>query len=265
MNFLNRTTFKTPESVALEFTLAGIGSRAYALMVDYTALSSALIVFILLATFLSEQVVDVVNAWSGAGDRVIQYLLAFFALVFFGLYVGYFVLFETFWQGQTPGKRLAKIRVIRDDGQPVGLFPSTLRALLRPIDDVMFVGTFLIIFNKREKRLGDWVAGTMVVQEEAASRDRAAIDISPTARELAEKLPQMADLDRFTPDDFAVIREYLLRRDRLESSARVKLSLDLAAQVKRAIALESLPAGTPADTFLEAVYSTYRQSEGRAT
>ncbi|MEO1133296.1 MAG: RDD family protein [Cyanobacteria bacterium J06639_1] len=262
MDFLNRTKFETPESVALEFTLAGIGSRAYALVADYTFLGLGITAIVVLASFLSVQLVDAIEAWSGNIDRVLQWLIAIFALLLFGVYVGYFVLFETLWQGQTPGKRMAKIRVVRDNGQPISLFAATLRALLRPIDDVLFVGSFLIAFTKREKRLGDLVAGTIVIQEETTARANAEdIRISPTARNLAEELPTLADMDRFTPADFAVIREYLLRRSSLESTARVQLSLDLASQVKQAIALETLPPGTPSDTLLEAVYVAYGESE----
>ena len=102
--------------------------------------------------------------WFDEGQS--QWVIAIMAMILYGLYVGYFVGFETLWQGQTPGKRRAKIRVIRDNAQPVGLFQSTLRALLRPVDDILFVGFLFILLGKREKRLGDWLASTLVVQTE---------------------------------------------------------------------------------------------------
>ena len=120
--------------------------------------------------------------------------------------MGYFVIFETLWQGQKPGKRIAKIRVIRENGQPAGLFQVTLRSLLRPIDNILFIGFFLIVLTPKEKRLGDWMAGTVVVQTERPAVSKA-LNISQAAEPIAEELLQLANLSLLRPDDFAVIRE----------------------------------------------------------
>jgi uncharacterized RDD family membrane protein YckC len=91
----------------------------------------------------------------GSTNRLALWLIAVQALIGFFIYVGYFVFFETVWSGQTPGKRYAKIRVIRDDGRRVRLQQSTLRALMRPFDELLFISVFFIVLNQREKRLGD--------------------------------------------------------------------------------------------------------------
>lgn len=88
--------------------------------------------------------------------------MAFLSL--FLIYTGYFVFFETIWQGQTPGKYIAKIRIVRDDGRLLSIEQAGLRALVRPIDESLFIGALLIMFNKSEKCLGDLVAGTIVIQ-----------------------------------------------------------------------------------------------------
>jgi hypothetical protein len=187
-------------------------------------------------------------------------LVAIALIVSFCIFTGYFILFETLWQGQTPGKRFAKIRVIRDDGRPIGLQQATLRSLLRAVDDTLFLGAFLIILSRREKRLGDWAAGTIVIQSEPPVA-AATFPVSSQAAGLAMQLVQSkADLSQLLPDDFAVIREYLQRRRAMAPKARKQLSLQLAQQVKGIIALEKLPAAVTPDVFLEAVYLAYQQS-----
>lgn len=253
MRLFNRITLQTPESVELEFTLAGIGNRALALLIDYIGWGLILLVFLITWGVFSVQLSALFTS-----TILAQWLVAIAALIFFLIYVGYFIFFEVLWQGQTPGKRYTKIRVIREDGRPVGLSQATLRALLRPVDDICFLGAFLIILSQREKRLGDWAAGTIVIQEELTVA--ATFAVSRAAVELAKQLPQMAEVTRLLPDDFAVIREYLQRRGTLQLKARNQLSLQLARQVKVIIALEQRPPGVNAETFLESVYLVYQQS-----
>jgi uncharacterized RDD family membrane protein YckC len=258
MGFFNRIKLQTPESVELEFTLAGIGSRAYALLIDYIVWALIWLVFLIAWGFLSIQLIDVIESWVGSNNSVQLWLLSIQILMAFILNVGYFVFFETLWQGQTPGKRYVKIRAIRDDGTPVRLQQATLRALLRPVDDLLFLGVFFIIFSKREKRLGDWVAGTLVVEEERAIVS-ANFPLSEGAQNLADWLQTEADLSRLLPDDFAVIREYLQRREGMTPEAKYELSRRLARQVKDIIALEALPEKVSANVFLESVYLAYQE------
>jgi uncharacterized RDD family membrane protein YckC len=257
MNFLNRVKIKTPESVELEFTLAGIGNRAQALFLDYVYWLLTLLVLLLLGLLFLFAWSDFLQDLVGI-DRLELWYYAILGLIFFFVYVGYFTFFETLWQGQTPGKRRAKIRVIRDDGRPIGLQQATLRALLRPVDDLFSIGAFMIMLGKREKRLGDFVAGTLVVQDEEAVT-AAEFPISETARDLALRLLQVADLSSLQPDDFAALREYLQRRSTLFPEAKTKISQQLTQKAKAAIALERMPKGVTTDLFLEAVYFAYQQ------
>jgi uncharacterized RDD family membrane protein YckC len=257
MGLFNRFTLHTPESVELEFTLAGIGNRAYALLIDYIFLGLILIVFLLGALIFNSVLAEIVTKLVGSTNRVELWLIGVQVLIAFFVYVGYFVFFETLWCGQTPGKRYVKIRVIRDDGRPVRLQQSTLRALLRPFDDLFFIGVFLIVFNQREKRLGDLVGGTLVIQEEQPITT--ALKVSTSAQSLAKKLLVDADISSLLPEDFAVIREYLQRREAMIPNARNELSKQLATQVKQIICLEKLPTKVDANVFLEAVYQAYQQ------
>lgn len=138
MHLFNRVKYRTPESVEIEFTVAGIGNRAWALIIDYLILAATWVVFFLVWAFISAQLVDWWTETFGSATAV--WLVAIAFIVSFVMYTGYFVFFETLWQGQTPGKRSVKIRVVRDDGRPVGLQQATLRALLRPFDEFLFIG-----------------------------------------------------------------------------------------------------------------------------
>jgi hypothetical protein len=130
--------------------------------------------------------------------------------------------------------------------------------LLRPVDDLLSLGVFLIALSKREKRLGDFVAGTLVIQEEQPIIS-ASFSVSEQAQILATQLKGEADLSRLLPEDFAVIREYLQRSKAMTPQAKAELSRQLAHQVKEVIALEKVPKGVTAHLFLEAVYLAYQQ------
>ncbi|MCU0570023.1 MAG: RDD family protein [Oculatellaceae cyanobacterium Prado106] len=255
----HRITLVTPESVELEFTLAGIGSRALALAIDSLLILVANVLFWFFGSLLAMQLINSLTASGVSYDTVVIWLLAIGFLGSALISASYFVAFETLRQGQTPGKRYAQIRVIRDDGRPVGLTQSALRALLRLLDDILFLGATLVFFNKREKRLGDMVAGTLVIQEERLSAQSSAIAPTPEAKTLAVELPSLTDLTQLRPDDFAVIREYLQRRESMAAPARTDLSLKLARQARAIVHLETIPSGVTSDQFLEAIYWAYQK------
>ncbi|MDX2212706.1 MAG: RDD family protein [Oculatellaceae cyanobacterium bins.114] len=249
---------QTPESVELEFTLAGIGNRALALAIDYLVMSCFLGLSLLLWWVFSDQLFKYLDTLRIDYSGLANWLLAIAALLVFFVWVGYFVGFETAWRGQTPGKRMAKIRVIRDDGRPARLPQAILRALLRPVDDALSIGVWMIILSSQEKRLGDWVAGTIVVQEERTVAATTLVT-SDKAQDIADYLLQYANVSLLLPDDFAVVREYLKRRSSMHDQGRSSLSLKLARQVKTLLTLEKLPENTTPDTFLEGVYLAYQQ------
>ncbi|MCX7592517.1 MAG: RDD family protein [Fischerella sp.] len=257
MHIFNRVKYQTPESVELEFTLAGIGSRAWALLIDYHVLGLILITFLIAWLIISAQLLDWLSRIFGS-EKLGIWLYAIALLVNYSIYTGYFVFFETLWQGQTPGKHIAKIRVIKDNGRTIRLPQAVLRALLRPIDDTLFLGAFLIIFSRREKRLGDWVAGTIVIQAQP-NHAATTFTVSEQAKLISEQLLQTTDLSVMLPDDFAVIREYLLRRSGMSSKARGSVALRLAKQVKAILNLEDLPESVSPNVFLEAIYLAYQK------
>jgi len=257
MHIFNRVTHQTPESIELEFTLAGIGSRAWALVIDYNILGAILVGFLAIIWTISSILVE--NWGRTFGTRNIELWLGAIAFITaFAIYTSYFVLFETLWQGQTPGKRLAKIRVIQDDGRLIGLQQATLRALIRSVDDTFFIGALLIMLTKKEKRLGDLLAGTIVIQTEASTTS-ASFPVSSKAQEIAILLQPQANISQLLPDEFATIRDYLQRREKMTPKAKNEVSLQLAKQTKAIIGLDQLPTPVEPDVFLEAVYWAYQQ------
>ncbi len=259
MHILNRIKLRTPESVELEFTLAGIGNRAYALIIDYLILAVTLILVLIAWTVISAQLFDFgVKIFGG---NLGLWIVALALLSLFIIYNSYFVFFETLWGGKTIGKHIAKIQVVTDDGKPIGLREAALRAILRPIDEFLFIGAFLITINQREKRLGDLLAGTIVIQSESNLNSAKLTTLSITARSFYPQLRETAELSNLLPDDFMVIRDYLIRRRNLSPKAKALISLRLAEQLQKIICLDTLPPDIPADVFLEAIYLTYQKPD----
>lgn len=253
MHLLKQVKSQTPESVELEFILAGVGSRTLALIVDYFIWSATLILLLTLWGFLLFQV-----SWLQS-ETIRPWFMAIQLLIAFTVYIGYFVCFETLWRGQTPGKRYTKIRVIRADGRNVGLQQSLLRALLRPIDDISFLGLLLIIFTPQEKRLGDLVAGTIVIQEGQTISSQSLELLSTAAISLAPQLSQTAQIAALTPDEFATIRNYLYRYPNLTSPAKTQVSERLAQRLIQITNFQNRPPNLDPHVLIEAVYLAYQR------
>jgi len=254
MRLFNQFHLQTPESVELEFTLAGIGNRTLALGIDYFILFVSLFLFWILFAIFVPQLENIVENFLRVEDLG-MWLLAIASLMSFFFYVGYFVIFESLGQGQTPGKRIAKIQVIQDNGRKAGLGQATMRSLLRPVDDIFFLGVFFIVLGKKEKRIGDWLAGTIVIQKDQAIAS-ANFPLSSAAQTLAQYLSQSTDISQLLPEEFATVREYLQRRSNLTSKARERLSQQIGERLQAILHLEENP--TNYDVFLEAIYLAYQ-------
>src|SRR5437764_978702 len=166
---------ETPERVELEFALASIGNRFLAVALDHFI--QYLSIFLIAWFFLSiagYSSGDIPDAPGQLFNDAPKWVIAVMILVLFLIFSGYFILFEWLWNGQTPGKRLLKLRVIRDDGRPLTLWESIARNLLRICDAVpgfvipiYSVGLIVIFLSDRDQRLGDLFAGTVVIRERA--------------------------------------------------------------------------------------------------
>lgn len=203
----------TPERVAVELPIAGVGSRAMAYLVDVALLFLVGIALYFAFTFL---VPDPVNAVLGLSRA---FKIAGAVVVFAALWV-YWTVFEVLWHGQTIGKRLLKIRVVRLDGSPVTAVDSAIRNLLRVVDFFPAcypVGLVTMLFDPKHRRVGDLVAGTVLIREEA-------IDLS----RFEAKAPAAQALSNL---DLDVVTDFLRRFDALEPAARQSLGRQLLARL----------------------------------
>lgn len=233
---------ETPERVELHYVLANIGNRFLAAALDHIFQ-----VLLMLALGLAMGVVTNWNFDAGLGT----WTAAIAVLVFFLIYWGYFVIFETLWNGQTPGKRIMKLRVVREDGRPIRFFEAFVRNLLRIAIDFMpppsyAIGVASIIFSPRSKRLGDLVAGTVVVKErasEAPSLD----DIIKMSEAEEKKLtrtapaPFKANTRLLSERELQAVETFLNRRYELNEPGRSVLAARIAQAVAIKLNIPNLP------------------------
>ena len=170
----------TPERVSLQYDIAGIGSRGAAILVDFAVQGViSLVLYIALLGVLLRHGAGGRPAGGRGGDSrrplASFIVIALFVVALFALTLGYHMVFEIIWNGQTPGKRVTGIRVIRENGYPIRPVDAVIRNVVRIVDYLPFayaVGVFTMLFNDRARRLGDFAAGTIVVREGPQLRHR---------------------------------------------------------------------------------------------
>jgi len=185
-------TIDTPENVTFGYEVVGIGSRFVAAVIDtiilfVTLILLAIAMFVIFA-LLDESSFNVESLFlDTSAEWLTGIVIAIYSLINFVLLWGYYVVFELLWNGQTPGKRVAKIRVVRTDGNPIGFLQSTIRNLVRFVDlmpTAYGFGLITMFFNKNSRRLGDFAAGTLVI------RDKTEIGLDDLAGGSAKRSPQ---------------------------------------------------------------------------
>jgi uncharacterized RDD family membrane protein YckC len=269
--FADQLNIETPEQVDLRFPVAGIGSRFVALLIDHliqfvTYVVIGLIIFVWASNAGPANVSAKTDEMDAAGKWFIAAIIFFnFCLIW-----GYFALFEAFWQGQTPGKRFMKLRVIKDSGRQITLFEALARNLLRFVDylpSLYLAGVVTMLCNRKNKRLGDLAAGTLVVHELAAE-DRV-IDAFVSGEDFfarnVEKKPESplpADaIARLEPADLHVIETFFARALDLELQTRAAMASRIAARMAAKMQVP-LPEGNPERT-LETIARSMRGSGRR--
>ena len=239
MEYEDRVTIQTPEGLDLELSLAGVGSRFTAALLDFLIQNAIVIA----AVFAFVGIELFAGGVRGLGGGI-------FALVLFFVIFGYDVLFEVFASGRTPGKRATGIRVVQSGGEPVGFLTSAIRNALRLVDFLPFmytVGIVSILVTRRNQRLGDLAAGTLIVRERRHER-RA---VAAARAGLAEADAHAAwDVSAVTAEEHAAVRSFLERRGELEDAARADVARALADAL-RAKVVAGRDAGD--ETFLETV------------
>ena len=233
---------ETPERVPLAFALASIGNRFLAVAIDHFL--QYLTIFTAAWAFISLSGVGGSPRESEAASQFFsempKWTLAALIIVVFLVFAGYFILFEWLWNGQTPGKRLLKLRVIREDGRPITLWEAAARNLLRIFDavpgfvvPVYSVGLISIFASRRDQRIGDVFAGTVVVRERAGEaptfKETFSNPISDAAfRRVQKRTDFSADTGILTDGEIEVVESFLRRRWDLTERQRVWMAWRVA-------------------------------------
>lgn len=235
----------TGDAVVLELRLARLGSRSLAFAIDAAAQVAILVVGL------------IVVVAAGPDDSALRAAILLVLLVL--VRVGYPVLFETLGHGRTPGKSAFGLRVVRDDGGPIRFRHALTRGLAGAIIDFgpvfiwAAVAVVCSLVSEKSKRVGDFLAGTVVVLERAPAEITPTIVMPPPLVSWAAQL----DLSGLTDDLALAVRQYLARYRSLRPEARDRLGADLAQEVAARIGAP-VPPGVPDWAYLMAVLAERR-------
>jgi len=224
-----KTELELPEEIDLQVDLANVGSRTLAILVDISLGGLVLFIVYALTMLLAHNVAD--DWLTRLSSNALKTLLI---LLIFGFQWCYFNLFEWMWNGQTPGKRLMHLRVIKVDGSPVSGIDVLLRNLSRPIDTLGpmgLIGLLMIFVSRKAQRLGDLMARTMVIHE--TQIDWSIFDQidDPATTSSGAKTISI----RLTSEQWELLHRYLNRREQLEGAARQRLAVSLYETLKPAV------------------------------
>jgi uncharacterized RDD family membrane protein YckC len=259
----------TPENIEIEYELAGIGSRFLANLLD-----SFLQLAIYLGLWIVVGIIGLLLALSASAFSTTlaaffgEVEVAFALIAAFAILWGYFIWFETRWNGQTPGKRQIGLRVIRDGGYPINIFAAIIRNLIRIMDGMPIVALALIsigvfghqpgtaalgglcillpvlclLISGRYQRVGDFVAGTMVVKQRAP-RVPTLEALAPPPRVLPEHLAAyaLADIGRHVYEmsvpEYRAVRHYIDRRWQLPPQVQQTAAMRLAVPLMQRLGI----------------------------
>jgi uncharacterized RDD family membrane protein YckC len=222
----------TGESVAFAYELAGVGSRFFAVFIDFALQVAIAVAGLLLLAWLASPN-PAAHAKAGTVGKVVGPLVLTLAIgALFLLFFGYFIIFEWLWEGRTPGKRFVGIRVVRDGGFPVDFTSSVIRNVVRVLEFSLgfyAVSALVALASPQNKRLGDLAAGTLVVRD--ARYERVPSLSSPGAE---RDDPLVREL---TPAERDLVRRYAERRAGLNDAARKTVAASIAAVVRPKLAV----------------------------
>jgi uncharacterized membrane protein SpoIIM required for sporulation/uncharacterized RDD family membrane protein YckC len=243
----------TPDHIELDFDLAGIGSRFLALVAD-----AVLIGVIIIALVLGAVILGLGSLLAVRSGSVGSWVVAIAVAAYFVVMWGYFLFFEALNNGQTPGKRWTGIRVLKDNGLPVGWRESALRNLVRVADvlppPACIVGGLAVVLSKTGKRLGDLLAGTVVVTDSARLEPTERVSRWGTAwilkaeRGRSRRGVLIGDKN-VDAGQMQVIERFLSRRESLAPTQRQTIAWRLASPFLSALGEDPAEIARRADRF----------------
>ncbi len=226
----------TPENISFSYDVAGIGSRFIAALIDFVIYILAAIALAILRSEIQRYISDA---------TLMATITAIYIAFSFLFYWGYYILFELIWAGQSPGKRIARIRVVRLDGTPASPGQIVIRNVGRLVDlfpGFYAVGVITMLLNDQARRLGDFAAGTLVVREVAQvslsqvvneTGDSPVAPGAPMVNERAQAEAATLPVNRLSKEQRQIAREFLARRAEMNESLRARLALQIGASAAR--------------------------------
>ena len=224
---------ETPEQVVFSYTVAGIGSRAAAAMIDYGIIITMMLLIALLDIYIISPAFEVRSGTEALTRQAGGWVVAFVLILQFVLMWGYYVLFEALWDGQTPGKRWLGLRVVQDGGYSVSFASSAARNITRALDMqpilTYLVAMISIAVSRTGKRLGDQLAGTLVVRERIVP----ITDLVESQRATVAHAPATAHL---SDEELELLSRFIARTQSLDAKRREQLSTQLGERFKTHLA-----------------------------
>jgi uncharacterized RDD family membrane protein YckC len=242
----------TPEAVALEFRTANLGSRILAYLLDMVIVTLGILVGLLAVALIGQASDVVVPDWVA---------LTMVLVLLPGWWLGYFIAFETLWRGRTPGKAALGLRVVTREGAPVRFRHAAIRALLGIVDFLIMGGFFAVVFillTRDNQRLGDLVAGTLVLRERSALAAPAPVVFDPPPG--LESYTSTLDVGGLGTEEYLAARTFLTRAPSLAPAPRSALALQLANPLAAKLRPPP-PAGISPEAYLRCVAAAYQQRQ----
>ncbi len=266
----------TPENITFGYEIAGIGSRFLAALVDTTIILLLQILVNMVLIMVLAKGADLKGMLS-SGDFLTSsasWVIALMGLISFFFFWGYYIFFEMLWNGQSPGKSLAKLRVIRADGTPITLTESIVRNLVRLIDFLPIyygIGVVSMFINNQSRRLGDLAAGTLVIRESAEKltlKSLGVVDLhlpasSNNAAPTLDAASQKYALERLTQQDIQMIESFLARREGLNNRKALARQLADSVLSRMGIAEAERQTSGVEDTLVD-ILQAYRAKQNNA-
>jgi uncharacterized RDD family membrane protein YckC len=236
---------ETPEGITFTYELASLTDRGWAYLIDLLVRAvGVLVVGVLVLLMLGPAMPAGIGLW-----LIVAFLVEW----------GYYVAFEMLMGGQSLGKRLLALRVVKVSGHPIGFYDSVLRNLLRAADIIPFTyatGALSMLATRRFQRLGDLAAGTVVIQERKPWFGRQEPQIDLSSAQPSHRQVVLSNRER------RMLAEFLRRRGRLHPDRQEQIAEILAAVYQKRF---NLPAEQSATTLLEKLVAAAMSREVNPT
>jgi uncharacterized RDD family membrane protein YckC len=253
----------TPENVAFDYHVAGIGSRFVAALVD------TLLIVILQVLIFGTLILILVNTGLDLESSSFSaWLIGIFGLISFLFLWGYYIFFEMLWNGQSPGKRWLGLRVIRMDGTPISLTESLIRNLVRIVDFLPAAygfGVVTMFINSQSRRLGDLAAGTLVVHENAPISVQALGVMQVNAWHKMSLKPVSATdfpVERLNSQEVHLIEEFLQRHEEMQHRQQLAFQILSRLYQRAALPLESMDRMEAEDKLIAILEAVRKRTSG---